>query len=301
MKTYVVGHKNPDTDSVVSAVIYSKIEGYVAAVAGEMNKETEYVLERFGFEKPAYLTAEEKKIVLVDHNSPVEMDTAVKPEEIVGIIDHHKLAGPFSAEPLEVFMKPYGSTATIVANFAEGHNHNLSKQEAALLVAAIISDTLNLTSPTTTEKDKEAIEKLNEIAELDLNKLAEEMFAAKSDISDIKTAELLGKDYKVFDFGGKKVGIGVWETVKPEMVLERKEEILNELKSKKESEKLNAVFFAAVDILNNESEMFLVSETEEEIIKKAYNVETTENLVKLPGVVSRKKQIVPPIEKAIGA
>lgn len=297
MSVFVVGHKNPDTDSVVSAIIYSKIKGGTPAVAGDLNKETQLALSKFGFEAPALIPEIEKQVTLVDHNSPEEMHPNVKKEEIVGVIDHHKLSGPFTETPLEVYMKPYGSTASIVATIASEHKYELKKEEASLLLAGVISDTLNFTSPTTTENDKKIAADLNKIAELDIDALANEMFEAKSNISGISTSELLSKDYKVFEMSGKKVGIGVWETVMPEMILERKAEILENLKKQKSEQGLDYILFASVDILNGYSDFFIEAEAERNLLESVFGGKAEDGILKAEGVVSRKKQVVPPLEK----
>jgi len=291
------GHKNPDTYSVVSAIVFGEIEGAEARVSGELNKETKYVLERFGFEIPKIIEAGKKKVFLVDHNSPDEMAEEIVAEEIVGIVDHHKLSGPFTPEPIEVFMKPYGSTATIVALLAESHKKTLSKPMASLLLCGIISDTLHFTSPTTTEKDKEVAQTLNKVASLDLRALAAEMFRAKSDISDIKTEDLITKDMKNFNFSGKKVGVGVWETTNPGSILERKSEIHRALREKKKKEDIEHIFFAAIDIVEGAAHFIVDTNPEMAILEGAFELAVKEGVLRADGIVSRKKQIVPAFEK----
>jgi manganese-dependent inorganic pyrophosphatase len=296
MKTFVVGHKNPDTDSIVSAIVLAKIEGHEPARTGDVNKETEFVLKRFGQKEPIVVPKEAKQIILVDHNSPDEVHENIKNEEIIGIIDHHRLGGPFSESPLAVYMKPCGSTSTIVALIADDHNYSLNHEEASLLISGIISDTLNFTSPTTTDLDREVLERLNGVAGLDVNELAAEMFAAKSDISGIKTEDLIGKDYKVFDMSGKKVGIGVWETTNPQSILDRKEEIHKILKDKKKNEKLDYILFGAVDILEGATQFILDTDPEVALVADVFGAVTKEGVAYLENTVSRKKQIVPKLE-----
>lgn len=297
LKTYVCGHKNPDTDSVISAIALAEINGYEASVPGQLNKETKYVLSQFGFTVPALVPAEDKRVILVDHNSPEEMHENIKKEEIVGIVDHHKLGGPFSEEPIEVNIKPYGCTATVIAIKAIREMEKVSKQVAGILIAGIISDTLKLTSPTTTDRDVAVIKELNKIAEVDVDELAEGMFKAKSDISDIKTEDLVFADYKEFEMSGHKVGIGVWETVSPEVVMARKDEIKSCLVAEKEKSGVEAIFFATVDILKGESEMILPSEYEIVCAEKAFGTEVQGDTMELVDVVSRKKQIAPAFDR----
>lgn len=304
MKTYIVGHRNPDTDSIVSAIALEALEkelgkAYRASRAGEINKETKFVLDKFGVKKPELILDGEKEVILVDHNEPGQIHENIKTEEIVGIFDHHKLGGLITPFPVSVRMKTVGATATIISSLFNSENIKPTKEIASILICAILSDTLKFTSPTTTREDEKAVEELNKIAEINLDEIAQDMFEAKSDISDVSTEELVSKDYKIFDMSGKKVGIGVWETVNIEVILDRKVDILGNMKKLREKENLSLVYFVAVDILAGNSELFIVGEEEEEIAKKAFNQEVLEGVMSLPGVVSRKKQITPIIEGAL--
>lgn len=304
MQTYIAGHLNNDTDSVVSAIALSYLEkklgeNYEPSIVSPINKETAYVLERFGFSVPANIPGGDKKVVLVDHNEPSQISPSIKNEEIIRIIDHHKLGGLATALPLSVKAEPVGSTATIVADIFKEKNISPTKEIAGILCAGIISDTLNLASPTTTEDDKKALDDLAKTAGIDAGELAGEMFQAKSDIRGIETSELIEKDYKVFSMGDKSVGIGVWETMDTGTVLERKDEIMSSLENKKDKDRLDLVFFAVVDIIKNESVMFAIGKDEADIIEKSFDITAQDHLAALPGVVSRKKQIAPAVEKAL--
>ncbi|NTU69728.1 manganese-dependent inorganic pyrophosphatase [bacterium] len=297
MKTYTIGHKNPDTDSIVSAIAAANLFNFIPAKAGEINKETKYILDAFNFDIPVDLPLEEKMVVLVDHNSPEE--SLADTEELLAIYDHHKLGNPHTSEPINVRIETLGSTATLIAKMYKEKGVIPPKEIASILICAIMSDTLKFTSPTTTEEDKNIAEELNKIAQIDIDQVSREMFEAKSDISDITTEELLSKDYKVFDMAGKKVGIGVWETVNTKVILDRKTEILEKLESLKEKDSLDFVYFAAVDILEGNSELFIINEEAGRIATKAFNAETVDSVMYLKGVVSRKKQITPKIEEAL--
>lgn len=297
-----MGHKNPDTDSIVSAIALAELEGVTPARAGEINKETEYVLKRFDFDLPQIAPAEEKKIMLVDMNgNPEEMAEGVKPEEIISIIDHHKLSGFKTSEPINVHVRAVGATATLIKSLYQKNQKEISKEMAGLLLSAVISDTLKLTSPTTTKEDTKCAEELTKLAGLNIDELADAMFAAKSDISGVPTEELLGKDYKVFEMSGKKVGAGVWETVLPATILERKPEIIEKLAAKKSQEGLDLIFFAGVDILKGNSDLFIVSGAEKAVAEAVWGGETKDGVLALSGVVSRKKQIVPPLENYLAS
>jgi manganese-dependent inorganic pyrophosphatase len=298
MKTYVVGHKNPDTDSVVAAIALSVLRSNsVAAVSGTINNETKYLLESFGYDTPALLPAEKKSVILVDNNgNPDELADGLLESEIVAVYDHHKLGGLKTVEPVEVYIRPVGSTATVLFDLYANDLGKIDTRLASLMIGAILSDTLNFTSPTTTEDDRNAAERLNEIATLDIPELAEGLFAAKSDVSMLSDAELIGKDYKVFEFHGKKVGVGVWETVLPQTIRDRKIGILKELENKKTAEALDFILFAVVDIVNGNSEFILCGKKEEELTVGTFGGSVIDSVLLCPGIVSRKKQVVPQLE-----
>ena len=276
MSTFIVGHLNNDTDSVVSAVALSYLEkqlgkDYEPAIASPINRETEFVLKKFGTKKPEMIPNSKKRVILVDHNEPSQISPNVQIDEIQCVIDHHKLGGLSTPTPISVRVREFGSTSTIIFNILKSKNVQTTNEIAGILSAGIISDTLNLTSPTTTKEDKEALSELTKITKIDSNQLANEMFRAKSDITGMKIEDIINSDYKTFDMAGKTVGIGVWETVMPQVILEKKAEMLEKLKEKKMKENLALLFFAVVDILKNESQMFIIGDDESGAIKKAYD------------------------------
>lgn len=302
MKTYIVGHKNPDTDSVVSAIALAELKKFFGesckpTIAGEINKETSFVLKKFGFKKPQIIPKEKKKVILVDHNESSQISENVKPEEITAIFDHHKAGCITTQEPILINIIPCGSTSTIIAGMFKNDKIKPSKKVASLLIAGIISDTLYFNSPTTTEFDKKTVYFLNKITKLNLKELSQNMFKAKSDLSGVSTKEVVNADYKEFNIRGKKVGVGVFETVFPEAVLERTDEIIKILKMKKIKEKLNYLLFAIIDILKKEA-LFLVPEkADEDILMKIFKPQKKEGYFLALGIVSRKKQIIPKLEK----
>ncbi len=304
MNTYVVGHKNPDTDSVVAAIAFAEFENRVGkpsspAVAGALNKETAYVLETFGVETPPLLPAEDKKIIIVDVNEPSQLADNAKPEEVVGVLDHHKIGGLSTAEPIYVRIEPLGSTSTLVTRLFRAEGFDIRETTAKLLLAGILSDTLNFNSPTTTDIDKETAEFLNKTAGLDMNSLAQEMFKAKSDLTGISSEELVKADYKVFDINGKKVGIGVFETVHPAAALERHAELVDALGKKKTSDGLDYIFLSIIDILGEAAYTITATDEDKALVAKAFETTEKDGALFSPGIVSRKKQIVPAIEKVL--
>lgn len=303
---YVIGHKNPDTDSVAAALVFSdylKKKGMNTrpALAGKLNKETEYVLNFLRIRTPEILlSAGSKKFFLVDHGNLGQAVSGIKSSQVFAVLDHHKMSGLVTDEPIFYYAKPLGSSCTIVFCLFQKKGMKLAKKQAVLLLAGIISDTLNFNSPTTTPEDKKAAKELAQISSIKIAEFARKMFEAKSDISDIKTKDLLLADYKVFDFSGKEVGIGVHETTNPCGAEERKQEIFKELKKIKDKNKLDFMFWAIIDIIKNRSFLFLISPKEAELAKKAFKGKYKEgNIMFLKGVTSRKKQLVPPLAKAL--
>ncbi len=304
MNTYVVGHKNPDTDSVVAAIAFAEFETAVGkpcspAIAGAPNKETAYVLDRFGVVAPGLLPDEEKKVIVVDVNEPSQLADNVKPEEIAGVLDHHKLGGLATAEPIYVRIEPLGSTSTLVARMFRAEGFDIPETIAKLLLAGILSDTLNFNSPTTTDMDKETAEFLNKTAKVDMDSLAQEMFKAKSDLTGISSEELVKADYKVFDINGKKVGIGVFETVHPAAALERQADLIDALGKKKSADGLDYIFLSIIDILGEAAYTITASDEDKELVSKAFDTTEKDGALFSPGIVSRKKQIVPAVEKVL--
>lgn len=299
MKTYIIGHKNPDTDTVVSAIALAECKNHTPAIANSVNKETAFVLERFGFETPRLISKEEKKVIIVDVNEPSQISEDIKNEEIIGVIDHHKLGGLTTVEPISIRIEPVGSTSTVIANIFNEEKITISQEIASILLAGIVSDTLNFHCPTTTDKDIETAKLLNKIADIDINELASEMFKAKSDLSGVSPKELVDSDYKMFDIKGKKVGMAVFETVDPAPALRKKDDILKVLIEKKKNESLDYLFFAVIDILKEIAYFVTASEEDKSLISKALNIKEEGGGLISPGTVSRKKQMIPAIEKAL--
>lgn len=303
MKVYIVGHKNPDTDSVVSAIAYSELlkftdkEKAIPTIASGINKETKYVLRRFEAKTPKTIPSLKKKVILVDHNEESQISENVKPEEITAIFDHHKAGCITTQEPILIHINPLGSTSTIIAGMFKSSGIKPSKKIASLLISGIISDTLYFNSPTTTDFDKKAVNYLNKIAKLNLKELSENMFKAKSDLRGISIKKIVEADYKKFNIKGKKVGVGVFETVDPKPALKRVNDIKKELVRKKNNEKLDHLIFTVIDIINKSAYFITPTSEDEQFLTKALNTKKELNYLVVPGIVSRKKQIIPALEK----
>ncbi|HIQ49707.1 MAG TPA: manganese-dependent inorganic pyrophosphatase [Nanoarchaeota archaeon] len=287
---WVIGHKNPDTDSIVSAIVYAKKINAKPARAGKLNPETEFVLQKFGIEAPELKEKIEKneKVVIVDTNNKEELIPIEG--EIIEIIDHHRLFGNLStANPIEVCIKPVGSTSTIIA---ERFINNLTKEEAGLLLSGILSDTVIFKSPTTTEKDKEIAKKLAEIAGIEnIESFGIELKSKASQLSDNPKENVL-RDFKITEINNTKFGIGQVEIIGYEKVMERKQEYLEAMEEIRKEKNLDFVLFMVTDIIDEGTKLLIVGENPEKIAK-AFEKELKDGYIYLPKVMSRKKQIMP--------
>lgn len=304
----VLGHINPDTDSTCTPVVYAwyltekKGTSAKAVIANDPNREALYLLERFGFDKPETILelSENDKVVIMDTNNAEELVSGFEKAEIIEIIDHHKLFGNISTQsPVKVTMWPLACVATIVWKMMKADsNSDIPSNIAGMLLGAILSDTLKFTSPTTTQEDKEAANELAKIAGVEIDELAEKMFEAKSDLTGMDADDILHMDSKIFDLG-KKIRISVLETTKPENALSMRDEIKNRMIELKEEEGLDMILFYIVDIINSSSQVIVTNEDEKNLVEKAHKVAFSGEDINLPGVVSRKKQMVPAIEEVL--
>ena len=305
-KIYIFGHKNPDTDSICSALVKERFNrklGYEKCVArrlGNLNKETQYVLNYLGIEAPELLekVEEGQEVILVDHNDFNQSVDGIEGTQIIGVIDHHRIANFRTSEPLYYNARPYGCTCTILYKEYKQKGLEISKEEAILMASAIISDTLLLKSPTTTNHDIKALDELEKIAGIDIKEYGLEMLKAGTDLDDFTAEELINLDAKSLDKEGTKFVIAQVNTVSIDDVLKRQEEIENEMKKAIEEKGLSLFVFAITDILNSNSEIIVLGE-KSNVIEPAFGKTLENNRAFLEGVVSRKKQLLPNIDKNI--
>lgn len=299
-KILVFGHKNPDTDSICSALVKAILDKKMNSVEtvparlGNLNKETQYVLDYLGIDAPMLIEniEEGQKIKLVDHNEFCQSANGIEKAKIIEVIDHHRISDFQTSEPLYYTARPYGCTCTILYNMFKDSNINIEKTEAFLMASAIISDTLLLKSPTTTQKDIEALEVLSKIANIDINTYGLDMLKAGTDLSDFSAEELLNIDAKSVDMNGNKVKIAQVNTVDIADVLKSQTELENAINNTISSENLDLFVLAITDIVNSNSEVLVLGKRAD-IVEKSYNVKLENNRAFLPGVVSRKKQMLP--------
>ncbi len=304
MSILVFGHKNPDTDTICSAIAYVELKNKLgkdvkAVRLGEINEETKYALNYFKVEKPELVeNVAGREIILVDHNERTQTADGFEEAKVLELIDHHRISNFNVDEPLYARVEPVGCTATIILKLFKENGLTPSKETAGLMLSAIISDTLLFKSPTCTQCDAKAGKELAEIAGVDLKEYGLEMLKAGTALGDKSEAELLNMDMKIFEIDGTKIGVAQVNTVNEAEVLERKEKLLAEIDNIIAKEGLKFFMLAITNILTNDSAA-LISGDGNDVVEKAFGEKVDSNLVTLKGVVSRKKQIIPPLTKAI--
>ena len=306
MSLYVIGHKNPDTDSVAAAIGYAELlkrrgKDAIPLIAGEINKGTRLVLDKFGVEKPALahlVDFPEASVILVDHNEAGQWADGLVKEHVTELIDHHRFGDFSSAQPIYVRTQPVGSTSSIIAKMYEESNEVPSREIAGLLLSAILTDTLMFRSPTTTDFDRDMARLLNKIVLINMMEHAGEIFAAKSDISDMPLEDVINKDFKEFHFNDHaRVGIAVFETVDASGPLTRKDEFIAELIKVKKANNLDYLIFSIVDIAKEIGNFIVVSPAEQSLLEEVFGGKAVADIMTMPDIISRKKQIVPPLEE----
>lgn len=304
-KVLIFGHRNPDTDSICSSMVHEildKKNGWEtkAVRLGAINKETQYVLDYLKIEAPELIekVEEGQEVLLVDHNEFGQSVEGIEKAKILGVTDHHKIANFETSEPLYYTAKPYGCTATILYEEFKQFNHTIDRKEAVLMASAIISDTLLLKSPTTTDHDKEALEELAKIAEIDVNEYGLEMLKAGTDLDDLSCEELINLDAKDLSKNEIKYVIAQVNTISIEDVLKRENELKAVINKVIEEKGLSLFVLAITDILNSNSEIIALGE-KAGVIKAAFGKDLEDDKAFLEGVVSRKKQLLPNIDKNI--
>lgn len=302
MALKVFGHRSPDTDATASAIVwawYLNQQGVEAIpyVLGTPNTEALFVLKHWGFDVPELLTSvnEEDEVVIVDTNNPDELFENINQTGVVQIIDHHKLIGGIQTPaPIDITIKPLASTASVMyLMMGVDEVSDLPNEIAGLMLSCILSDTLEFRSPTTTEDDKAMAEHLAHKLEIDINEYATKMFEAKSDISEFSDEELIKMDSKIYEASGNKYRVSVLETTAPNVVLERKDSIIAAMDGVKTSEGLDEVLLFVIDILSEAATLFVPNEAVKAVAESKFNATVESDLVVLPGIVSRKKQIIP--------
>ncbi len=305
-KVLVLGHKNPDTDTICSAIAYAELKKQLGMDAepvrlGELNGETEYALKEFNSEVPRLVETvanEVKEVILVDHNERQQSVSDIDQVRVLEVIDHHRIANFETAEPLLYRAEPVGCTATILNKLYKENGLEISKPIAGLMLSAIISDSLLFKSPTCTEQDVQAAKELAEIAGVNAEEYGLAMLKAGADLSDKTVEQLISLDAKEFQMGNYKVEIAQVNTVDTNDVLAKQEELEAVITANVANKDLDLFLLVVTDILENDS-VALALGSQAPAVEKAYNVTLENNTALLKGVVSRKKQVVPVLTDAL--
>jgi len=306
MTTLVFGHLSPDTDSTGSPIIWawylSQIKGIEAeaVLLGEPNTEANFVLKRWNLTKPRIISKIDKNqsVVIVDTNNPAELPAAINDADITTIIDHHKLVGGIETKnPINIRIEPLACTATIMHKMIDKDLEKAPDAIKGAMLSCILSDTLEFRSPTTTDEDRAVATALAHDLGIDITLLASEMFAAKSDVSAFSDTELLLLDSKKYTVDNTNFRISVLETTAPNVILNRKANLMAAMVDVANNSDVDQVLMFVVDILNEEAIMLLPNDLTKTIAEKSFGVTVSDDTVILPGVMSRKKQIIPNLKK----
>ena len=302
MVLQVFGHKSPDTDSTGSPIIWawylSEIQGIPAQanLLGEPNNEALFMLQHWQLDKPEIISevAPGAPVVIVDTNNPAELPDAINQADIRAVIDHHKLVGGLETKaPIDITIRPLACTATIMHDLMGADAAKMPRAVKGAMLSCILSDTLAFRSPTTTDHDRALAEALAEELSVNLSEYAGQMFAAKSDVSAFSDVELLRMDSKSFPVGDQTLRVSVLETTAPHLVLARKAALMAAMGPVALEDNVDQVLLFVVDILAEEATLLVPNEAVKSIAEKSFDVCVDGDSVVLPGVMSRKKQIVP--------
>ena len=297
-KILVMGHKNPDTDSISSAISYANLKkelGFeVEAVRlGTISKETQFILDYLNMDAPRLIESVNSgdQIILVDHNEAGQSVDGRDNATILEIIDHHKIDLKTS-DPINLRFETVGCSSTIISKIYEEKGVAITKEMATVMLSAIMSDTLIFKSPTCTEEDVKQGKKLAEISGLDYEVYGKDLLIAGTSLDDKTAYEIVNIDCKPFEFGTQKAAVAQVNTVEISAVLARKEELETVMKELMAKDGLDFVTLMITDIITNSTELYVVGD--KTLTIKTFGMSEGAETVFLPNVVSRKKQIVPP-------
>ncbi|MFX0542509.1 manganese-dependent inorganic pyrophosphatase [Roseovarius sp. S4756] len=302
MTTLVFGHTSPDTDSTGSPIIWAwylnEIKGEDAkpVLLGQPNTEAAFMLKRWNLDTPEIIEDVEadQPVVIVDTNNPAELPKSINSADIRSIIDHHRLVGGLETRgPLEIRIEPLACTATLMWKMIGKDMAQMPEGVKGAMLSCILSDTLEFRSPTTTQEDEAVAHELAKDLNVDIGDYAAQMFAAKSDVSAFSDAELLRMDSKEFELPNKKFRVSVLETTAPQVVLDRKDSLMASMETVAAEDGVDQVLLFVVDILNEEATLLVPNDLVKGLAEKSFGAKVEGDTVVLPGVMSRKKQIIP--------
>lgn len=309
-KVIVIGHKSPDTDSIGAAISYSYLQRQmgveaIAGRAGELNKESKFALEYFGVEAPEFISSvvrksesdEKQKVILVDHNESKQCVDGIQDAEVIEVVDHHRLGDFETSNPIFMLFCPVGCVNTIIYNLYKMRGIQPTKAVAGMMLSAIISDTVLFRSPTTTDKDREAVKELAELAGVDYEQYGMEMLKAGADISDYSAEQLASNDRKEFESAGNTFTVGQISVMDVEPINAKKDAIMAVLEKNKAEKGYVASYLMVTDILAEDTFLWF-TDGAQEIVEAAFEKKADNQCVYLPKVMSRKKQVSPPLINA---
>lgn len=302
MTIKVFGHKGPDTDSTGSALIWAwyltEVKGTPAEakLLGEPNTEAAFVLKRWGFDQPDIIddVSADDQVVIVDTNNVAELPASINEADVIEVIDHHMLQGGLKTKaPIAMTIRPLACAATVIYDLMGEDAAKMPTEIKGAMLSCILSDTLEFRSPTTTAHDRALAEQLARDLNINIEDYAGEMFAAKSDVSAFSDEELLKMDSKLFDVGDQKFRVSVLETTAPDMVLQRTDSLMAAMPGVAADDGADQVMLFVVDILKEEATLLIPNDVVKTVAEKSFGATVEGTTVVLPGVMSRKKQIVP--------
>lgn len=304
MSMYVVGHKIPDSDSICGALAIAYLKNQIGEPAiptrlGDVSPETQFILDKFGFEAPELkMSYAGVNVYIVDHTEKTQAPDDIDEATVVGVVDHHKLGDLTTSTPLECWIRPVGCSNTIVKMMYDFYDVEIPKAYAGIMMCAILSDTVIFKSPTCTTADIKCVEALAEIAGIeDYKALGMEMFKVKSAVQGTPVRDLVMRDFKDFDMHGNLVGIGQLEVIDLSVFDTIKADLAADIIKLKEEGNRHSVMLLLTDIMK-EGSLMLIASDDETLITSAYGVTAENSEVWLDGVLSRKKQVVPPLQDA---
>ena len=303
MATYIFGHTTPDSDSIVGAISLSYLknklgEDTIPARQGEINPETKWILEKFGYEAPLLKTSYAgEEVYLIDFMESSQSPDDINKATILGIVDHHKLGDLKTNGPLEMWVRPVGCSNTIVKQMFDYYDIEIPKELAGMMMCAILSDTVIFKSPTCTKEDTKACKELAQIVGIeDYKAVGMEMFIVKSDVLTATPRELVLRDFKDFNMGGNTIGVGQLEVVDLSVFDTMKEDLFAAMKELKAEGERHSILLLLTDIMQEGSQMLVLSD-ETDKIENAFDISLKNDQAWLKGVMSRKKQIIPFLEE----
>jgi len=299
MSIYVVGHTNPDSDSIVGAISLAYLknqlgEDCIPVRQGEISPETRFILDKFGAKTPELKTSYAgDDVYIVDYSDIAQAPKDISQATILGIVDHHKLGDLTTSTPLECWIRPIGCSNSVIKEMFDYYEVEIPKDIAGMMLCAILSDTVIFKSPTCTKIDTKICKELAQIANIeDYKALGMEMFIVKSAVADATARELTTRDYKEFDMNGSKLGVGQLEVVDLSVFDNMKDELFEDMQKLKEEGGLHSVLILLTDIMKEGSQLLVVSDDNSKI-EKAFECKLEDSQVWLDGVLSRKKQVIP--------